>query len=46
MLLILLARLCLGSLSKRTRCNENDSQRAIQQFLQIFPTILSARLFS
>jgi hypothetical protein len=36
----------LGRLIKRKCCDDNDAQGAIQQFLQIFPTILSARLFS
>jgi len=36
----------LGRLIQRKRCDESDAQGAVQQFLQIFPTILSARLFS
>ncbi|WP_157083351.1 hypothetical protein [Bradyrhizobium manausense] len=36
----------LGRLIQRKRCDESDAQGAIQQLLQIFPTILSARLFS
>ena len=35
-----------GRLIQRSRCDEDDAKGAIQQFLQIFPTILSARLFS
>ena len=35
-----------GRLIQRGRRDVSDAQGAIQQFLQIFPTILSARLFS
>jgi hypothetical protein len=39
---------CLGGLNYSQRCNEDHQrqQKGLQQFLQTFPTVLSAWLFS